>query len=83
MLSALGVTIKTPPVLPRVGTLTEVGSARAAGFEVGDLILEADDQSLALWMDWVNFVRARPDQPITVLIEREGSFRRLPLRLPA
>ena len=72
LLSALGVTIKTPPVRPRVGTLTEVGSARAAGFEVGDLILEADDQSLALWMDWVNFVRARPDQPITVLIERSG-----------
>ena len=72
LLSALGVTIKTPPVRPRVGTLTEVGSARAAGFEVGDLILEADDQSLALWMDWVAFVRARPDQPITVLIERGG-----------
>ena len=72
LLSALGVTIKTPPVRPRVGTLTEVGSARAAGFEVGDLILEADDQSLALWMDWVTFVRARPDQPITVLIERGG-----------
>ena len=72
LLRALGVTIKTPPVQPRVGALTEAGSARAAGFEVGDLILEADDQSLALWMDWVTFVRARPDQPITVLIERGG-----------
>ena len=72
LLSALGVTIKTPPVRPRVGALTEAGSARAAGFEVGDLILEADDQSLALWMDWVTFVRARPDQPISVLIERGG-----------
>ena len=77
MLSALVVTIKTPPVRPRVGALTEAGSARAAGFEVGDLILEADDQSLALWMDWVNFVRARPDQSIRVLIEREGRIQTL------
>ena len=43
LLSALGVTIKTPPVLPRVGALTEAGTARAAGFQVGDSILKADD----------------------------------------
>jgi regulator of sigma E protease len=77
LLRALGVTIKTPPVLPRVGALTEAGSARAAGFQVGDLILEADDQSVALWMDWVNFVRARPDQSIRVLIERGGRIQTL------
>ena len=77
LLRALGVTINTPPVLPRVGALTEAGSARAAGFQVGDLILEADDQSVALWMDWVNFVRARPDQSIRVLIEREGRIQTL------
>ena len=77
LLRALGVTIKTPPVLPRVGALTEAGSARAAGFQVGDLILAADDQSLALWMDWVTFVRARPDQSIRVLIERGGRIQTL------
>ena len=34
-------------------------------------------QSVALWMDWVNFVRARPDQSIRVLIEREGRIQTL------
>ncbi len=73
LLSALGVTIKTPRVVPKIGGLTEAGSALAAGFKVGDLILDADGQSMQLWMDWVTYVRARPDQPISVLIERDSS----------
>ena len=73
LLDALGITIKTPPVLPLVGGLTEEGRAIAAGFEVGDLILEADGQAVDLWMDWVVYVRARPDQPIDVVVERSGT----------
>ena len=71
LLDALGVNIRTPPVVPRVGGLSESGSARAAGFTAGDLIVEADGQAMPLWMDWVTHVRARPGQPISVLVERE------------
>ena len=73
LLDALGITIRTPPVVPRVGGLTESGSARDAGFTAGDLILEADGQAMPLWMDWVTYVRARPGQPISVLVERDGT----------
>ena len=73
LLNALGITIRTPPVVPRVGGLTESGSARAAGFIVGDVIVEADGQSMPLWMDWVTYVRARPGQVIGVVIERDGA----------
>jgi regulator of sigma E protease len=73
LLAALGITIQTPPVLPLVGALTEGSAAVAAGFEVGDLILQADGQAMPLWMDWVLYVRERPEKPIDVLVKRDGT----------
>ena len=62
LLAALGITIQVPPVLPLVGALTEGSAAVAAGFQVGDLILQADGQAMPLWMDWVGYVRERPEE---------------------
>ena len=73
LLGALGVTIRMPPVLPVVGGLTEDGTAAQAGFLEGDLIISADGEAIPLWMDWVTYVRARPDQAITVELERQGT----------
>lgn len=73
LLAALGITIQTPPVLPLVGALTEGSAAVAAGFQVGDLILQADGQAMPLWMDWVLYVRERPEKPIDVLVKRDGT----------
>ena len=73
LLSALGITIQMPPVLPLVGALTEGSAAVAAGFKVGDLILQADGQAMPLWMDWVGYVRDRPEEPIDVLVQRHGA----------
>ena len=73
LLAALGITIQVPPVLPLVGALTDGSAAAAAGFQVGDLILQADGQAMPLWMDWVGYVRERPEEPIDVLVERDGT----------
>jgi regulator of sigma E protease len=73
LLAALGITIQMPPVLPLVGALAEGSAAVAAGFQVGDLILQADGQSMPLWMDWVGYVRERPEEPIDVLVQRGGA----------
>jgi regulator of sigma E protease len=72
LLKAFGVSIRMPPVIPRVGALSEGGAASAAGFQVDDVIIEADGQPMPLWMDWVQHVRARPDLPLQVTIERAG-----------
>ena len=72
LLAAFGVSIRMPPVIPRVGALSEGGAASAAGFQVDDVIIEADGQPMPLWMDWVQHVRARPDLPLQVTIERAG-----------
>ena len=73
LLAALGITILVPPVLPLVGALADGSAAVAAGFQVGDLILQADGQAMPLWMDWVGYVRERPEVPIDVLVQRDGT----------
>jgi len=74
LLAALGVSIQMPLVIPQVGNLSEGGAAIKAGFEVDDIIVSADGQAMTLWMDWVEHVRARPDIPTRVVVER-GSVR--------
>ena len=72
LLEAFGVSIQLPLVIPRVGGLSEDGAAIKAGFQVNDLIISADGQDMTLWMDWVQHVRARPDMPTSVTVERAG-----------
>ena len=72
LLEAFGVSIQLPLVIPRVGGLSEDGAAIEAGFQVNDLIISADGQDMNLWMDWVQHVRARPDMPTSVTVERAG-----------
>ncbi|GIR91725.1 MAG: hypothetical protein CM15mP92_1890 [Halieaceae bacterium] len=61
----------------RSGGLTEDGAAAQAGFLEGDLIISADGEAIPLWMDWVTYVRARPDQAIIVELERKAARQRL------
>ncbi len=77
LLAAFGIAIKMPTVIPRVGELSEGGAAIQAGFQVDDVIVAADGQPMTLWMDWVQHVRARPDTPIVVVLERAGELQTL------
>lgn len=73
----LGIRLYTPDVVPLVGELVADGPAERAGFEPGDRVLTADGLEMPLWVDWVNYVRARPGETIAVTVERDGA----PLRL--
>jgi len=75
----LGLRLYTPPVIPLVGELVAGGPAETAGFQPGDKVLYADGLEMTLWTDWVNYVRARPGEPIEVTIEREGAAVQLTL----
>lgn len=69
MALAMGETVM---IKPRVGAV-EVGSpAAAAGFRVGDLVLEADGRSIQRWDELQQHVMMRADQPITFEVERAG-----------
>ena len=72
-LGALGLTLGILPVKPEVGSLSENGAATRAGFQVGDIITQAAGERIDQWTQWVDFVRARPDERFDVVVSRAGS----------
>lgn len=68
------------PELPaRISDVVADSPAEAAGLKAGDLVLRADGEAIADWHDWVAFVRARPEQEMRVVIERDGRRQELAL----
>ncbi|MEM8661696.1 MAG: RIP metalloprotease RseP [Pseudomonadota bacterium] len=70
LLGGLGLTLYRPEVPPVVDQVVSGGAAEAAGLETGDLVLSADGVAMPLWMDWVDYVRARPGEPIELEYQR-------------
>lgn len=68
------------PVIPAIiGKLAPDGAAERAGIEVGDRIVSADGEPIEDWEQWVDYVRARPEQTIAVGIERQAELIKLEL----
>ncbi len=70
LFGSLGISMYTPPVPPVVGQVTPDSPAAAAGLQPGDKVISADGQPMTLWMDWVDYVRARPGKPIQLVFQR-------------
>jgi len=77
LFGGLGITLYTPDVPPVVGQVVEGGAADLAGIQPGDRVITADGVPMPLWMDWVDYVRARPGTPIEVEYQRGGQLRRV------
>jgi len=70
--TALGLMPWQPEIPAVIGLLTEDGRAGAAGIQVGDRVLEVDGEPVADWIELVRKVQAAPEQPLELLLEREG-----------
>ncbi|MCL6416378.1 sigma E protease regulator RseP [Aestuariirhabdus sp. Z084] len=81
-LSSLGITPYRPEVPAVIGVLLDGGRAGAAGLQVGDRVIAADDRLVNNWFDWVELVRAKPEQAMRIEIERAGQLQVLEL-IPA
>ncbi|MDD1623057.1 MAG: RIP metalloprotease RseP [Methylococcaceae bacterium] len=75
----LGLKPWMPTIRPVIGKLIEEGAAKQAGLQNGDLIVSADGVAINDWQQWVDYVQARPDVQIKLLIERNDV--RLPINL--
>jgi regulator of sigma E protease len=75
LFGGLGLTMYTPEVVPLFDEIVPGSAAERAGLLAGDLALRADGADMPLWMDWVEYVRARPGQIIALEVLREGSVR--------
>lgn len=72
LMRGLGIAIYLPDVPPLVEEVVAGSPAERAGLASGDVILSADGVAMTEWMDWVEYVRARPGQAIALEYEREG-----------
>ncbi len=46
--------------------------AQRAGFRVGDRIVSYDERTPLAWDELPTYIRSRPDQPITFVVDRDG-----------
>jgi regulator of sigma E protease len=68
------------PLLPAViGEVLSGEPAERAGLKTGDRILSADGSAIESWNQWVEYVKARPQQALELEIERQGETLRLPI----
>lgn len=55
-----------------IGNVLDNGAAKLAGLKQGDLILHANETNVKSWQQWVDIVKANPNQALKILIERDG-----------
>ncbi|MDH4041274.1 MAG: RIP metalloprotease RseP [Gammaproteobacteria bacterium] len=77
LFGGLGITLYTPEVPPVVGQVVAGGAADLAGMLPGDRVISVDGLPMPLWMDWVEYVRARPGKVIDVEYRRGSEVRRV------
>ncbi|NVK42216.1 MAG: sigma E protease regulator RseP [Oceanospirillaceae bacterium] len=71
-LRALGLVPFQPEIPPVLGQLLPDGRAAAAGLQSGDRVLSIDGDAIADWGALVEHVRASPETPLTLEVERDG-----------
>lgn len=64
LFGGLGITLYRPDVPAVVKEVVPDSPAAAIGLQPGDKVVRADGVAMDLWTDWVEYVRARPQQPI-------------------
>ena len=74
LFGGLGLIMYTPDVPPVVDEVVDGSPAQAAGLRKGDQVLRADGEDMRLWMQWVEYVRARPGERIELELSRDGEL---------
>lgn len=74
---ALGlVRFHIPPIIEGV---TDGGPAQQGGLQPGDRVVSAAGEPVGSWMEWVRIIRAHPELPLDVTVQRAGTTQALTL----
>lgn len=80
LVAALGLTLYRPPVEAVLEEVVAGSPAERAGLQPGDRILAVDGEAVQDWAQWVEEVRRRADQWMTLTVVRGGESLELDLR---
>ena len=69
--NGIGVKPRLPELPLKIGQVMDDSPAAAAGFRAGDEIVAINGSSLREWSEWVDAIRASPDQVVYVDILRD------------
>ncbi len=72
LFAKLGFKLFSPELKPIIGNVLENGAAKSAGLKQDDLVLSANEIAIKDWQQWVDIVKANPNQALQLLIERDG-----------
>ncbi|MBT7951900.1 MAG: RIP metalloprotease RseP [Gammaproteobacteria bacterium] len=72
LFKAIGLHPERPVIPAIIGEIIEGGSAEAVGMQVGDKVLKVDDDPVKDWINWVEIIRANPQQALQVDILRNA-----------
>jgi regulator of sigma E protease len=67
---ALGLVPWRPEVPPIIDKVIPGGAAEAAGLRAGDLVVSVDGEPVQNWQRWAEYVHARPEQTMTIEVDR-------------
>jgi regulator of sigma E protease len=81
LFSGLGISPWSPVVPAVIDTLTAGGPAERAGLTSGDEVIAADDQPIASWAEWVEYIRARPGETMFATILRDNREQQLTIEI--
>ena len=77
LFGGLGITMYRPKIAPVIDEVVLGSAAEKASLVSGDQILNADGFKMDEWTDWVEYVRARAEQPISILVKRQEELLQL------
>lgn len=73
LFESLGLTPRRPVIPAVIGQVEAGGPADRAGLEGGDRVLRLDGEAIGSWREFVEAIRAHPDEPIEMQVERDGA----------
>lgn len=80
LMQVIGLGMHRPSLDAVIGSLDPGGAAAEAGLRVGDRIIAVDGRPIAHWEEWVEYVRAHPEQELRAEVERDGATLGLAVR---
>jgi regulator of sigma E protease len=67
----IGFTPYQPPLDPVIGEVVATGAGARQGLKAGDRVLAVDNKPVTTWQDFVEVVRAQPEQVLEVKVQRD------------